>query len=90
MGILFAAYSSCSYEQYFYQIGGTSASAPSAAGIMALVNQKLAGQRQGVANYVFYKLASIPGVYHDTVNGNNKVPDLNGAVDRWLRCRYWL
>src|SRR5664279_3390471 len=55
-----------------------SASSPAAAGIMSLVNQKQAGQRQGLANYVFYKLASIPGVYHDTIKGNNKVPDTMG------------
>jgi hypothetical protein len=37
-------------------VGGTSASAPSFAGIMALVVQKQGG-RQGLANYVLYKLA---------------------------------
>jgi hypothetical protein len=31
-----------------------------------------------MANYVFYRLASIPGVYHDITNGDNKVPDTNG------------
>ncbi len=77
-GYLVCLNGNCGYGQYFYVFGGTSASAPSAAGIMALVNQKLAGQRQGMANYVFYKLSSIPGVYHDTVNGNNKVPDALG------------
>jgi hypothetical protein len=45
----------------FAQIGGTSASAPSFAGIMALVNQSQAKQnlsnRQGNANYVLYALA---------------------------------
>ena len=45
---------------------------------MALVNQNLGGQPQGIANYVFYKLASIPGVYHDTTKGDNKVPDPSG------------
>lgn len=74
-GYLVCLAGSCSSGQYFYVFGGTSASAPCAAGIMALVNQKLAGQRQGLANYVFYRLASTPGVYHDIVNGNNKVPD---------------
>jgi large repetitive protein len=45
-------------------IGGTSASAPSFAGIMALVNNKMnllnntTGSRQGQANYVLYKLAA--------------------------------
>jgi len=61
-----------------YSVGGTSASSPAAAGIMALVLQKQNGQPQGVANYVFYRLANIPGVYHDITKGNNKVPDTNG------------
>jgi hypothetical protein len=61
-----------------YSVGGTSASSPSAAGIMALVLQQLGGQPQGLANYVFYKLASTPGIYHDITKGDNKVPDVNG------------
>jgi hypothetical protein len=61
-----------------FSIGGTSASSPAAAGIMALVNQKMGGQPQGVANYVFYRLAATPGIYHDIIHGDNKVPDLNG------------
>jgi subtilase family serine protease len=68
----------CGYGDYFYSFGGTSASSPAAAGIMALVNQKMGGKPQGMANYVFYRLASVAGVYHDTVKGNNKVPDPNG------------
>jgi subtilase family serine protease len=39
----------------FLAVGGTSASTPSFAGIMALVNQK--NGRQGNANFVLYKLA---------------------------------
>lgn len=39
-------------------IGGTSASTPSMAGIMALVEQKN-GSFQGQANYIFYKLAAM-------------------------------
>lgn len=38
-------------------VGGTSASSPSFAGIMAIVDQK-AGDRQGLANYGLYKLAA--------------------------------
>lgn len=38
-------------------VGGTSASTPSFAGIMALVNQKT-GTKQGQADYVLYRLAS--------------------------------
>ena len=69
---------------------GTSASAPSFAGIMALVNQKT-GSRQGQANYVLYRLAAaenlsqcngskttaLPAVtciFNDVTVGNNAVP----------------
>jgi len=45
---------------YFLGAGGTSASAPAFAGIMALVNQKT-GERQGNANYVLYPLAAKSG-----------------------------
>lgn len=77
-GYIVCLFGSCGYGDYFYVFGGTSASSPAAAGIMALVNQSLAGQRQGVANYAFYKLASIAGVYHDVTKGDNKVPDSLG------------
>jgi large repetitive protein len=40
-----------------FAFAGTSVSSPSFAGIMALVNQKQGG-RQGLANYVLYKLAA--------------------------------
>jgi hypothetical protein len=46
-----------------YFIGGTSAAAPSFAGIMALVDQS-AGGRQGQANYVFYQLAESQAAAH--------------------------
>jgi hypothetical protein len=42
----------------FLGVGGTSASSPSFAGIMALIVQKVAGERQGIANYLLYQLAS--------------------------------
>lgn len=77
-GYLFCFYSSCSYGDYFYSAGGTSISSPSSAGIMALVNQKMGGLPQGMANYVFYRLSSVPGIFHDTTVGDNKVPDPSG------------
>ncbi len=58
MAIWFASTKIAAYGPYFYVFGGTSASSPAAAGIMALVNQKLGGQPQGMANYVFYRLAN--------------------------------
>ncbi len=45
---------------YFEGAGGTSASTPTFAGIMALVDQKT-GERQGNANYVLYPLAAKNG-----------------------------
>ncbi|HXZ31872.1 MAG TPA: protease pro-enzyme activation domain-containing protein, partial [Terriglobales bacterium] len=77
-------------EIAFLPVGGTSASTPSFAGIMALVDQKTNG-RQGLANYVLYKLAAseklsscnasntsgLPAstcVFNDVTVGNNAVP----------------
>ena len=74
----------------FTPIGGTSASSPSFAGIMALVVQKTKS-RQGQANYVLYRLAATQQyskcdgsntktppdsgcIFHDVTAGNNAVP----------------
>jgi hypothetical protein len=75
-------------------ISGTSASAPSFAGVIALVNQQT-GSRQGQANYVLYRLAAaetlapcngskttaLPAascVFNDVTVGNNAVPGETG------------
>ncbi|HEX4960763.1 MAG TPA: S53 family peptidase [Thermoanaerobaculia bacterium] len=64
-------------------VGGTSASTPSFAGLMAIIVQKT-GARQGNANTVFYPMAAAqyagtgPVVYHDTTSGNNSVPGTTG------------
>jgi len=64
-------------------VGGTSASSPSFAGLMALIVQKT-GARQGNANTVFYPMAAAqyagtgPVVYHDITSGNNSVPGTTG------------
>ncbi len=63
-------------------IGGTSAGAPSFAGIMALIVQSTGGVRQGNANTLFYKLAKAQysqqagasAVFHDITSGNNSFP----------------
>jgi len=56
-----------------FGVGGTSASAPSFAGIMALVNQKYG--RQGQADFVLYPLkAQYPAAFHDITVGTNSVP----------------
>ena len=60
-------------EFYVYFISGTSAAAPSFAGIMALVDGA-AGERQGQANYVLYSLAAAQaaqGLYPAPCNGSN-------------------
>ncbi|GAC1617115.1 MAG: hypothetical protein NVS9B13_03450 [Candidatus Acidiferrum sp.] len=79
----------------FQAIGGTSAGAPSFAGIMALINQKT-NQRQGNANYALYALAksenfancnsaslTLPNscVFNDIAKGNNAVPCPGAALN---------
>lgn len=59
-------------------IGGTSASSPAMAGIMALVNQRYG--RQGQANFILYPLAvQHPSVFHDISIGSNVVPCQQGS-----------
>ncbi len=74
----------------FMPVGGTSASAPSFAGVMALVNQKMKS-RQGAVNYILYQLATsqqysscngsntktLPAstcIFNDTTAGNSAIP----------------
>ncbi len=65
----------------FLGVGGTSASTPSFAGIMALVNQKTAA-RQGNANYILYKLAaSTPSAFHDVTTGTIAMPCSKGTLN---------
>ena len=53
-----------------YLVGGTSASSPAMAAIMALINQKYG--RQGQANYTLYPLAQQkPAAFHDITKGSN-------------------
>jgi subtilase family serine protease len=59
-------------------VGGTSASSPAMAGIMALINQKYG--RQGQANFTLYALArQQPAVFHDITIGSNNVPCDTGS-----------
>jgi hypothetical protein len=70
----------------YQENGGTSAASPMAAGIMALVVQKMGGAKQGLANPVFYSLAAKENyaacnsntvaagntcVFYDTTTGTN-------------------
>jgi hypothetical protein len=81
----------------FLGVGGTSAAAPSFAGIMALVNQYTHSSGQGNANYVLYRLASSsvqtanacgatsgpsPAcIFYDVTAGANTVPCWNGTYE---------
>jgi subtilase family serine protease len=79
-GANLSAYAICSYEGECAPgsgdnagvdlVGGTSASAPAMAGIIALIDQKYG--RQGQANFTFYPLAQQkPTAFHDITVGNN-------------------
>jgi hypothetical protein len=58
----------------FFAVGGTSASAPAFAGIVALLNQAM-NSPQGNINDVLYALAGVsPGPFHDITSGSNAVP----------------
>lgn len=78
-------------ETQFIGIGGTSASAPAFAGIMALIDQKT-GSRQGNANYILYQLAAQAGAscnsssgtgsgcwFYDVTNGTIAMPCVSGS-----------
>ncbi len=65
-----------------WAVGGTSASSPTWAGIMALVIQRTAAN-QGNANTTLYPLMARQfsggaAVFHDITSGNNTVPGLTG------------
>jgi subtilase family serine protease len=61
--------------------GGTSASAPAFAGIMAMINQ-MTGQANGNPNPLLYAIAAqSPSVFHDITAGSNSVPCVIGSRD---------
>ncbi len=61
-----------------FLVGGTSASAPAMAGILALINQKYG--RQGQADFTLYALAQQqPAVFHDITLGSNNVQCQTGT-----------
>lgn len=62
-------------------VGGTSAGAPTFAGILAIINQATqAATGQGNVNPNLYSLAvSKPSAFNDIANGNNKVPCTTGT-----------
>jgi len=81
-------FSSASNSPGLYVTGGTSASAPSLAGILAILNQYQVSknfQRQpglGNINPQLYRLAqSTPSAFHDIATGDNLVPCVQGSAD---------
>jgi subtilase family serine protease len=61
-------------------VGGTSVGAPSFAGIVALLNQKVGSNGLGNINPTLYSLAaSTPAAFHDITTGNNNVPCTQGS-----------
>jgi pro-kumamolisin-like protein/Big-like domain-containing protein/subtilase family protein len=68
-------------------VGGTSASAPAFAGVLALINQRLnqklgASERLGQPNWVLYQLAKThPEAFHPIQSGNNAVVCAPGTSD---------
>ncbi|HMK22766.1 MAG TPA: Ig-like domain repeat protein, partial [Terriglobales bacterium] len=71
---------SCSRQGFLVGISGTSASAPSFAGIMALVLEKLRmtsqnpDERLGLANYVLYRLANAETLSQCNASGTSNSP----------------
>jgi hypothetical protein len=67
---------------YFWLEGGTSAAAPTFAGMVALLNQSMGGTGLGNINSTLYGLAaSQPSAFHDVTSGNNIVPCVSGSTD---------
>ena len=62
-------------------VAGTSAAAPSLAGVLALVVQQMGGTKQGNVNAMLYKLANGGfSPFHPTPTGNNSVPGVAGFI----------
>jgi subtilase family serine protease len=71
-------------DQSFSAIGGTSAGAPTFAGILALFNQATSSNGLGNVNPMLYSLAannSQTHAFHDITSGDNKVPCTTGTAD---------
>lgn len=73
-------YAGADCTQYITGFGGTSASAPSMAGLAALIDQKL-GKRQGLLNPILYATAtSTPGAFHDATPATSGVSSCTTAT----------
>jgi len=86
-GFLYCVSGSCvngfrASDQTLSVVGGTSVSAPTFAGILAMLEQKTG--RLGNANPTIYGLANstyASTVFHDILSGNNNSPCLTGTPD---------
>ena len=69
-------------QNYLDVVGGTSAGAPTLAGILALINQATGSKGLGNVNPALYSLvASAANAFHDITSGDNKVPCTKGSID---------
>ena len=70
-------------DQTLARIGGTSAGAPTFAGILALINQATASNGLGNVNPMLYQLAANTsnGAFNDITSGTNKVPCTTGTTN---------
>ncbi len=63
-------------------VGGTSAGAPTFAGMVALLNQKMGGPQGNVNPQLYAKVvAGSTDAFHDITTGDNKVPCAQGSPD---------
>ena len=68
-------------DSFLNVVGGTSAGAPTFAGMVVLINQ-FTGSSQGNINPRLYQLAAIsPDAFHDITSGNNMVPCQTGTAN---------
>jgi subtilase family serine protease len=63
-------------------VGGTSAGAPTFAGVLALINQATNSNGLGNVNPMLYALAAnSPTAFHDITSGNNNAPCTSGTTN---------
>jgi subtilase family serine protease len=68
-------------SNYVFVVGGTSAGAPSFAGVVALINQKYRAGEGNINPTLYARGASSPIDFHDITSGTNIVPCAPGSKD---------
>lgn len=66
-------------EGALYLVGGTSASTPSFAGLMAIINQYTHASNGNPNGKLYALAAQAPSVFHDVTTGSNQVPCAGGT-----------